>query len=107
MQKTQKKVNRWRKQKIIRCGQPKFCLAWGNQKERVESIATESVGNGRHYSKKEFIYVVKDVNAVLGTAKAPLTKEIIMMAQKLKATQEYGAGTEATDLGAVTAKGSA
>ncbi len=30
-----------------------------------------------------------------------------MMAEKLEATGEYGAGTEATDLGAVTAKGSA
>ncbi len=82
-----------------------FLPPLGDQKKLLESVAAVTVGDGRQYSEEEIIDAVKGVDAVLVTAKAPMTKGVIMRAEKLKVIGKYGVGVESVDLDAATAKG--
>lgn len=82
-----------------------FLPPLGKQKELLESVAIVIVGDGRNYTEKELVELIKDVDGVLVTAKAPMTQQVIFAGEKLKVIGKYGVGVESVDLNAATARG--
>ncbi len=82
-----------------------FLPPLGDQKEMLESVAEVIVGDGRQYTEEELIQTLKDVDGVLVTMRAPMTRKVIEGARKLKVIGKYGVGIESVDLDAATAKG--
>ena len=82
-----------------------FLPPLGDQKEMLESVAEVIVGDGKQYTEEELIQTLKDVDGVLVTMRAPMTRKVIEGAGKLKVIGKYGVGIESVDVDAATAKG--
>ena len=82
-----------------------FLPPLGTQKEFLETVAEVIVGGVKNYTEKELIGIVQDVDGVLVTAKAPMTRPVIFAGEKLRVIGKYGVGVESIDLDAATSKG--
>lgn len=75
-----------------------------DQREQLESVADIIMGN-KKYSEEEIIPIIKDLDAVFVTSKAPMTKRVISSCNKLKVIGKYGVGLDPVDVPAATSKG--
>ncbi len=82
-----------------------FLPPLGTQKEFLETVAEVIVGGVKNYTEKELIKMIQDVDGVLVTAKAPMTRAVIFAGEKLRVIGKYGVGVESIDLDAATSKG--
>lgn len=94
-----------REQETKRVWVAEFLPPLTGQKESLEQVAVVEVGDGRKYTEQDLISCMREVDAVLVTAKAPITAEVIRAATKLKVIGKYGVGVESVDLDAATARG--
>jgi D-3-phosphoglycerate dehydrogenase len=68
----------------------------------LEEISEIKIGELRRYNEEEMIEECKDVDAILSTILAPVTKQVIQNARKLKIIAQQGLGVDHIDIKAAT-----
>lgn len=76
-----------------------------NQREMLEEIAEVKIGHGQVYKEDELIHEIQEVDGILVTSKARITRKVIDAGKRLRVISKYGVGVDTIDVEYATEKG--